>query len=680
MKKSLKVEGMSCVNCARAIEITLKKTEGIKSVKVSFELGKVEVDYDEGKISEEEIIRKIEELGYKVVQEKGKTEELLLLFSGTSSIFILITMFFSFPLKFELQLLLSTLVQFTAGMKFYRGAISTLKQGVAGMDVLVSLGTTGAYLYSLLSYLKLIPGYPMFETNIFLITFVRLGKYIEEKARERAVKGLKEVFTLSFKKVKVLEGEKEIEKEVREVFKGEKVIYRTGEQILLDGVVLEGEALVNEAIITGESLPVKKKPGDKVISGSLVENGYLITKVEKPFSSSYINQIKRLIEEALHEKPAIHRLSDRVSHYFVQFVVLISLITFGVWYFTTGELQKAVLFSLSVLVVSCPCAFGIAVPLAVAVGIYKALKKGILLKKPSVFELVPKLQVLVFDKTGTLTEGKLKVEELKVEDKYLPVIYAMEEYSNHPVAKAIREFLKDKVKEKPKLEGCREIPGLGVECKDLIVGKGELWNLNGRNGAITVGFGTREKLLGYIVLRDKLREEAKEVVSFLKSKGLKVILLTGDTRENAQKIAQELGIEEIIAQVKPEEKKEVVESLKKKGFKVGMVGDGINDSPALATADLGIAVSSGADLAKVAGDVIIHNLRSLKELFTLSEKVYRKIKENLFWALVYNALFIPASAGLFYKFGIYLKPEFAGLLMSLSSVSVVMNTLHLLRD
>ena len=680
MRKTLKVEGMTCVNCARAIEIALRKSEGVREVRVSFELGRVEVDYDESKVSEEDIVRKIEELGYRVVQEKGKKEEILLILSWASSLLILLTMFSNVPFGLEVQLVLSTLVQFSGGLKFYRQAIATLRQGIAGMDVLVSLGTTGAYLYSLLSYLKLIPGLPIFETNAFLIAFVRLGKYIEEKARERAVKGLKEVFSLSFKKVKVLEGSKEIEKEVREVFKGEKVVYRSGEQILLDGVVLEGEALVNEAIITGESLPVKKKPGDKVISGSIVENGYIITRVEKTFGSSYISQIKKLVEEALSEKPSIQRLSDKVSHYFVQFVVLISLITFGVWYFKTGELQKAVLFSLSVLVVSCPCAFGIAVPLAVVVGINKALRKGILLKKPAVFELVPKLQVLIFDKTGTLTEGKLKVEELRVEDNYLPVIYAMEEYSNHPVARAIREFLKEKVKEKPKLEGCEEIAGVGVKCGELLIAKGELWNLKSKNGAITVGFGTKEKLLGFIVLRDKLRKEAKEVVSFLKAKGLRVILLSGDTKENAERVAKELGIEEVIAQVKPEEKKDFVEKLKREGYEVAMVGDGINDSLALARADVGIAVSSGADLAKIAGDVIIHNLYSLKELFTLSERVYRKIKENLFWAFIYNALFIPVAAGLFYEFGLYLKPEFAGLLMSLSSVSVVLNTLFLLRD
>ncbi len=680
MRKSLKVEGMSCVNCARAIEITLRKTEGVKSVKVSFELGRVDVEYDEKIVSEEKIVNKIEELGYRVVKEKEKRDEIALLLSLLASTFMFLTMLFPLPLKPELQLLVSTLIQFTVGLKFYTGAISTLRQGIAGMDVLVSLGTTGAYLYSVLSLFKLIPGYPMFETNVFLITFVRIGKYIEERARNKAVEGLREVLTLSFKKVKVLGEKGEVEKNVREVLRGERVVYRTGEQILLDGVVIEGEALVNESIVTGESIPVKKGKGDEVISGSLVEKGYIVTRVEKSFESSYLSQIKRLIEESLHEKPEIQKLSDKVSHYFVQVVILLSIITFVAWYLLSGELQKAVLFSLSVLVVSCPCAFGIAVPLTTAVGIYKALKKSLLVKKPSVFELVPKLRAVVFDKTGTLTEGKLKVERVELDEKYYPIVYAMEEYSNHPVAVALREFLKNKVRSKAKLENCEEVVGVGVRCGRFIVGKGSLWNLNGENGAMTVGFGTEDRLIGYFVLKDKLRDEAKEVIKFLKDKGIRVILLTGDREENARSVADELGIEEVISDVKPEEKREVIRELRKEGLVVGMVGDGINDSPALATADLGIAVSSGTDVAKVTGDVIIHNLLSLKELFLLSERVYGKIKENLFWALVYNALFIPVSAGIFYKFGVHLKPEFAGLLMSLSSVSVVMNTLRLLRD
>ena len=679
MRKTYRVYGMSCVNCARAIEITLKRTKGVKNVSVSFELGRVEVDFDEDVVSEEEIVRKIEELGYSVERKKD-LEKPFLIFSLLSSFFFLLGMLLSFPLKLEVQFLLSSIVQFTAGWKFYKGAYSSLKKGVGSMDTLVALGTTGAYLYSLLSYFNFINSTPFFETNVFLITFVRLGKFIEEKAKEKAIKGLKELVNLSFKKVKVLEGNREVEKNVREVFKGEKVVYRSGEQILLDGVVIKGEGLVNEAVITGEPLPVLKKEGDEVYSGAVLERGYIITKVKKTFESSFINTVRKLVEESLREKPQIQRISDKVSHYFVLFVVILSALTFLVWFIKTGEINKAVQFSLAVLVVSCPCAFGIAVPLAVSVGIYKAVKKGILPKKGSVFEVAPKVNTVIFDKTGTLTEGKLKVKEINVPKEYFEILYTMENYSNHPVAKAIREYLKPFVKEEAKLKGCEEILGVGVKCGEFIVGKGELWGKNSQNGVIRVGFGTKDKLIGEIILEDSVRKEAKEVVEFFKRRGIDVILLTGDTKENAKKIAEELGIKEVIANVKPEEKLNVIRKLQREGRKVCMVGDGVNDAPALAQSDLGIAVSEGTDLAKISGDIVIHRLLSIPEVFTLSERVYRKIKENLFWAFAYNVIFIPLATGILWNKGIYLKPEFAGLLMALSSVSVVLNTLRLIRD
>ena len=680
MKATFKVEGMSCVNCARAIEINLKRTKGVKKVNVSFELGRLEVEFDESLISEEDIIRKVEELGYRISGEKKNYELLHLIFSLISSGIILTSMFLSFPFKYELQLLISTLVQFTLGIKFYNGAYRSLKEKVAGMDVLISLGTTGAYLYSVLSYLKLIGGTPFFETNVFLITFVRLGRFIEEKAREKAVKGLKEFFSISNKKVKVLENGKEVERNIREVFKGDKVVYRSGEQILTDGKVEEGSGEVDESVITGESVPVFKKKGDKVISGSVLRSGYLVVKVEKTFESSYINKIRNLIESSLKEKPQIQRISDKVSHYFVQFVVVFSILTFIFWYFYAG-IQKAVEFSLAVLVVSCPCAFGIAVPLAVSVGVFLSLRKGIIPKKTSVFEKVPKVDTVVFDKTGTLTEGKLRVESYKIEDeKLLEIVYAMENYSNHPVAVAIREFLKDKVKGNVKLENCRELIGKGVECGNYIIGKPEIWGIEEKNGYYVVGFGTKEKLKGVFYLSDKLREEAKEVVDYLKKKEIEVYILSGDKRENVERVAKNLGIENVIAEVKPEEKLKVIENLQKEGKKPAMVGDGVNDAPALAKSFIGIAVNQGTDIAKISGDVIVNNIKSLINLFELSEKVYRKVKENLFWALIYNTVFIPVSAGALYKFGIYLKPEYAGLLMSLSSISVVLNTLRLLKD
>ncbi|HIQ49057.1 MAG TPA: cadmium-translocating P-type ATPase [Aquifex aeolicus] len=681
MKRNFKVYGMTCVNCARIIEVSLKKTKGVKKVNVSFELGEVEVEWNPSEISEEEIIRKIEELGYFVERRKDNYEKVFLVLSGISSLLVLATMFLKIPYHLEIQLFLSTLVQFTAGLKFYKGAYSSLKEGIGNMDTLVALGTTGAYLYSILAYLNFINTYPFFETNVFLITFVRLGKFIEEKAREKATEGLQNLFSISFKTVKVVKGDKEIEKNVREVFKGEKIACRGGDQILLDGKVVQGEALVNESVITGESLPILKRKGDTVYSGSIVEKGYIVVEVEKTFESSFINKIKNLVESTLREKPRIQQVSDKISQYFVGFVVIFSILTFLFWIVKVGDIQKAVQFSLAVLVVSCPCAFGIAVPLAVSVGIFKALKKGVLVKKSSIFEVFPKINTVIFDKTGTLTEGKFIVEKVEVKDEnILGIVYSMEKFSNHPVAKALRNFLKDKVKGEVELSGCREILGVGVECGDYVVGKGEIWGIKSDNGYQIVGFGTKEKLLALFYLRDKIREEAREVIENLKRKGIEVILLTGDRKENAKELARMLGIDKVFAEVKPEEKLRIVEDLQKRGRKVCMVGDGVNDAPSLAKADIGVAILEGTDLAKISGDVIIHKLFSLVEIMEFSERVYRKIKENLFWAFVYNTLFIPVAAGVFHSYGLYLKPEFAGLLMALSSVSVVLNTLRILKS
>ncbi len=680
MRKVYRVKGMSCVNCARTIEIALKRLGGVKEVRVSFELGRVEVEYDPGKVSEEEIAARIRDLGYLPEEEKDRKEELLLGFSLLSSFLFLLLMIVRPPYGLEVQLLLSGLVQFTAGLKFYRGALYSLREGTAGMDVLVSLGTTGSYVYSLLAYLKLLPGTPFFETNVFLITFVRAGKYIEERAKERAIRGLKEFISSSYSRVRVLSEGREVEKEPREVVKGEKIVLRSGDEVLLDGKVLEGEAYVSEAVITGESRPLLKKKGDLVYSGSVVESGYLLVEVVKSFERSYLSQLRRLAEEALRRKPRIQRLADRVSHYFVYGVVSLSLLTLLYWLLREGDLQKAVNFSLALLVVSCPCAFGIAVPLAVSLGLYEALRRGVFLKSSEVFELVPKVNTVIFDKTGTLTEGKFRVERYEVrEEEALEKVYYMEQFSGHPIARSLREFLKDKVKREVSLEGCREIKGVGVRCGEYVVGKGELWGISPGNGYKVVGFGRGKKLLALFYLRDTLREEARTVVRYLKEKGLEVVMLTGDEERNALGVARELGIDRVIANVRPEEKLKVVEEFQRRGRKVLMVGDGVNDAPALARADVGVAVAGGTDLAKLSGSVLVTSLKKIPLLFGLSEKVYRKIKENLFWAFVYNVVAMPVAAGFFYEKGLYLKPELAGLIMSLSSVSVVLNTLRLKR-
>ncbi len=679
MKRTFKVEGMSCVNCARTIEIALKKKEGVEDVEVSFELGRVKVVFDEGRISEEEIVRTIESLGYRVLEEREEGKELLiLLLSLISAGAITFLILYPLPYGTTIQFVLSTIVQVVGGWKFYRGAYVSIRNGVAGMDVLVSLGTTGAYLYSLLSFLNLIGGSPFFETNTFLITFIRGGRFIEERAKKRATSLLRRLLSAQHSEVAVLEGGREIKKNVREVFRGEIVVFRTGDIILLDGTVVKGEAYISEAVITGEPEAKPKRVGDRVVSGSVVEEGYLEVKVESSYESSYLSKIGALVDKALSEKPKVQRIADRVSHYFVQLVVLISLLTFLVWMKISGDLQQAVQFSLAVLVISCPCALGIATPLAIVVGISKALNKGILIKRPSSLEIFPKIDLIVFDKTGTLTEGRFQVTDYELKSpEALDIALSIEKRSNHPIAKAIREFTTELGAKEVPLKDCREIIGKGIVCGDLFIGE----DGSSDSGAKVVTLKKGEEVLARFYLKDVLREEAPSVVSEVKKLGMRTLLLSGDRREVARMIADRLGFDELVAEVTPDEKKRKIEELQEKGFRVAMVGDGVNDAPALAQADLSFAVAQGTDITKQVGDVVLlSGLEKLPEAFRIGYSVTKKIKENLGWAFLYNALGIPVAAGVFYSYGVYLKPEVAGLLMALSSVSVVLNTLLLHRS
>ncbi len=679
MRRTLKVEGMTCVNCARTIEIALKRKEGVRDVEVSFELGRVKVDFDENKVSEEDIARTIEELGYRVLEEEGgKAESYLLLFSGLSALLITALMFYPVPYGLYVQFLLSTLVQVFGGWKFYKGAYNSLRNGVAGMDVLVSLGTTGAYVYSLLTLLGFIPGSPFFETNTFLITFVRGGRFIEERAKKRALRLLKSMLTAQHSEVSVLEDGNEVRKNVRELMRGEVIVCRPGDLIPIDGVVVKGRGYVSEAVLTGEPEPILKEPGDRVISGSILEDGLLEIRVEASYESSYLSKINRMVESALSEKPRIQRIADTVSHYFVQAVVVVSAATFFLWVKLTGSMEMAVQFSLAVLVISCPCAMGIATPLAVVVGISKALSRGILIKKPSSLEVFPLINAIVFDKTGTLTEGRFQVVRYELRSsEALDIAYSMESFSNHPIAKAIRDFAKKNGARKVELAGCREVLGRGVECGEYFIGEYEDENIP-EDVWKAVALRRNGEVLAVFYLKDTLRQEAKFVVSEMKKLGLTTILLSGDRTETTKFVAKELGFDSFFAEVKPEEKKEMIKGLQEEGLRVAMVGDGVNDAPALAQSDLSFAVPHGVDITKQVGDVVLlSGVAKLPESFRLGKKVNSKIKQNLVWAFLYNVVGIPVAAGLFYKYGVYLKPELAGLLMALSSVSVVANTILL---
>ncbi|WP_333784848.1 cation-translocating P-type ATPase [Thermocrinis sp.] len=665
MKANLTVSGMTCANCAKSIELALKKMHGVSDVKVSFELGRVWIEFDEDILSLSSIKETIESLGYQVEKEKLREYNLPVLvfcwIAGALSMFLMLS---HTEWSLVTQALLSTLVQIIGGYKLYRSAYYSIKAKTGNMDLLVSLGSTSALIYSYLALFKVIPEEPLFETSLFLITFVRTGKFLEEKAKKKATEGLRRLFGLQSLKVRVLK-EREEEKGVYEVFIGDNIVLRSGDMVPLDSKLVEGKLYVDESMITGESLPVLKEVGDSLLSGSLVINGYAVAKVERSFSKSYVSILIKLVERALSEKPKIHRVADRISHYFVQGVIALSILVFLLWFLKTGDFQKAITFSLAVMVISCPCAFGIAIPLAITVGLNRAYKKGIVVKKPEAFE--KSIDVILIDKTGTLTKGKPKVSKANIKQGYLDIAYTLSLKSNHPYSVAVREYCESLGAKEIPLKNCKEEVGIGVFCDEYRLGRG----VNGHTVLIKNG-----EILAEFEFEETAREESKEVLEFLKKNNIYPIIVSGDERERVRKVAELLGVEKWYAGMKPEQKLSILSELQSKGYKVGMVGDGINDAPVLAKADLSFAVGSGTDVAKFSTDVILNSgLVGLKEFFELARAIRKRIKENLLWAFGYNLLAIPIASGIFYPY-FFIKPEFAGLLMALSSLSVVINSLR----
>ncbi len=677
MRTVLKVNGMSCVNCARTIERTLTSADGVEEVEVSFELGRVTVSYDPAKISEDQIARLIENLGYRVIDERGRRDLLRLIVSLLSSALIVILILTSPPGGIYLQAVLSTLVQIFAGWKFYRGAYASLKNRVAGMDVLVSLGTTGAYLYSMLVLAGVLRGEPFFETNSLLITFVLAGRLIEEFAKKRSLKLLSGMLSVHKSEVTVLRDGKEEKVNVREVFKGDVILCRTGDMVPLDGVVVKGSAWVSEAVMTGEPEPILKKEGSRVISGSIVEGGVVEVRVESSFESSYLTKISRIVESAISEKPPIQRIVDRVSHYFVQAVILVALLVFFLWMINDAGLQKATMFSLAVIVISCPCALGIATPLAIVMGVSLALSRGVLIKKPPVLEAFSRVDTVVFDKTGTVTEGAFRVVSARIyDDRALDIALTLEKVSNHPIARAIRQYALSKGAKEIPLGECREVIGRGVECGEYFIGASK--SSTEEDGLKVVELRKGDEVLARFEVSDRLDPSAPSVVRALKEMGLKTLLLSGDRKAHVEEVAKKIGFDSFKGEVKPEEKRDLIIDLQRRGHTVAMVGDGVNDAPAMAQADISFAVAQGTDITKQVGDVLLlGGIRQLPYVFSLGKRVRRKIFQNLGWAFIYNVIGIPVAGGLLSGMGIYLKPEIAGLMMVLSSVSVVLNTVLL---
>lgn len=709
----VKIEGMSCVMCAKTVERVLKRLEGVEDVTVNLTTGRARIIFDPKMVSIEDIKKAVGSTGYKIVGVEESDEEHI---SKLKRRFAVALMAGTILLMFKLTLnnlaligpILATPVVIYSGRDIFLTAFNSLRNRTLNMDVMYSIGVGSAYISSVISTLGILPeDYILYETSVLLLAFLLLGRTLEEMAKGKTSEAIKKLLKLQAKVATVVRDGKEIEIPVEEVNVGDIVIVKPGEKIPVDGVVIEGESYVDESMVTGESIPNFKKPGDEVIGGTINKSGVLKIKAVRVGNDTLLAQIIRLVEFAQSSKPPIQRFADRIVSYFIPVVLSISISAFIYWYFI-AKMPTLFAFTtfISVLVVACPCAFGLATPTALTVGIGRGAELGILIKNGEALEIARKITTVVFDKTGTLTEGIPEVTDIVPLNGFnakeiLKFAASAEKRSEHPIANAIVKKAEDmelKVGEPKKFE---TLAGMGVIAtingNRVLVGNRILMAKYGidvskdveslsqkleSDGKISVLIGLNGKIVGVLGISDKIKESAKETIKEIHRMGKNVIVVTGDNRRTAEAIARELNVDEVFAEVLPHEKVDVVRKLQKRGEVVAFVGDGINDAPALAQADIGIAIGSGTDVAIESGDIVLmrDDLRDVVAAIQLSEKVFGKIKQNIFWAMIYNTALIPIAAGLLYPFlGIIFRPELAGLAMAMSSVSVVTNSLLLKR-
>ncbi|PLX89754.1 MAG: copper-translocating P-type ATPase [Desulfuromonas sp.] len=710
------VGGMSCANCAGAIEKRLAALDGIRHVSVNLVGEFAEVDFDPARLAAEDIFAEVSAAGFQVVHENQNSSAearralawVALSALGVAPILLLM----SWPLFGSMTLpviaVLASLVQFSAGLTFYRGAWHSLKNRSANMDVLVALGISAAYGYSLFAAVGLL-GHGQavfFETSAMLILFIRFGKWLEARAKGKAGAALKKLLQLQADQAVLLQDGVETNVPVSRVRTGDLVVVRPGEKVPVDGEVVSGHSSIDESMMTGEAIPVDKQVGDSVVGATINRSGRLTVEATGVGEQTVLAQIVRMVEEAQGDKAPIQRLADQVSNIFVPVVVAISLITFMTWYFAvSADFLFAFQMAIAVLVIACPCALGLATPTAIMVGSSVGLERGILFKRASALEHISKLQVMLLDKTGTLTSGEFQLTDIvplspATETEVLTLAAAVESASSHPLARSVVAAATARGLILPSVEQVHEQGGVGLNAEldgnEILCGKSSLLSGRGVNltelekeanrlsdqGKTLVFLSRSGRLLGLLALSDSLKENAARAVSALQGLGLHTVLLTGDRRAAAESVAAQIGTDEVEAEVLPADKMAAVRKYQLRGLKVGMVGDGINDGPALAQADIGIAIGSGTDVAKETGDLVLvgGDVYDIVRGIRLGRKTLSKIKQNLFWAFFYNCLGIPLAAGLFYPlWGLYLKPEFAGLAMAFSSISVVSNSLLLKR-
>lgn len=742
----LKVKGMHCASCASIITKKLSAMPHVKSVSVNYGNEKAKIDYDDAHISIDSMNDEISKLGYSFVSENNqansghdhalmKADELDELRNKTSFIIpVTITVFAlmmwdilarttawmpSLPIPMALfntiSMVMATVALFWVGKPYLLGVTRFIRHRVANMDTLIGLGTLVAYTYSILitllpslGTLLRVPEYTYFDVTIVVIGFITLGKYLEARSKKKTGDAIEKLLNLQAKTALVIRNGKEVEVKIDEVVHGDRIIIKPGSKIPVDGLVLEGSSFVDESMVTGEPIAVEKKIGDSVVAGTINTSGSFIFEAKKVGKETLLSQIIKMVEDAQGSKAPIEALADKISGIFVPIVLIIALVSLIVWLAVGSQfigfsqsVSLGILSFVSVLVIACPCALGLATPTAIIVGVGKGARNGILIKDAASLEHLHKVDTVVVDKTGTITLGKPTVVDIHNESKlsnddFIRIIASLESKSEHPIAHAVTQYAYDKNITLAKALSFSIIQGKGlkgvVDGTEYFIGNAQLmselkisFNQNQLDqytsqGKTPVLISTKDNFLGFVMVADEVKKESKDAVASLHKLGIKVVMLTGDEEKTAKYIASQVGIDEVIAHVLPQDKMDKIKALQAQGKIVAMAGDGVNDAPALAQANVGIAMGTGTDVAiESAGITLLHgDISKLVKAINLSKITMRGIKQNLFWAFIYNIIGIPLAAGLFYPlFGWLLNPIFAGFAMAMSSVSVVSNSLRI---
>ena len=748
-KLELKIDGISCQACVAKIERKLSRTDGVEKALVNISNNMADIEYDEKEIKASEIMRIIEKLGYtpkrredlkdkeealraekKLKSELTKSKiaivlSLILMYISMSHMFGLPVPHIIYPVDHifnyvAIQFIIAVTVMII-GKRFYKVGFRQLFMLSPNMDSLVAVGTSSAFIYSLYISYKIFADNNIhlmhslyYESAAMIIAFVMLGKYLETLIKGKASAAIKKLVNFQAKKANIIRNGEIVEIDINEVSKGDIVFIKPGEKIPVDGTIIEGHSTIDEAMITGESIPVEKLENDKVYSGSINKDGALKVVVNATEGETLISKIAKLVEDAQMTKAPIARLADKVSLIFVPTVIFIAIFAALLWWFlikynvvsvSQNHFEFVLTIFISILIIACPCSLGLATPTAIMVGTGKGAELGILIKSGEALEKLNEIDTIVFDKTGTLTEGTPKVIDIVSignalsKDEILKIAASMEVNSEHPLGKAVYDEAKEKNVELYEVKKFLSISGRGVigeiEEKKYLLGNKKLLLDNGISnlheeeihryeleGKTTILLADEEKLIAFITLADVVRNESIKLIEKLKKENIKTYMLTGDNERTAKVIAKKLGIDDVIAEVSPEDKYKKVKDLQEQGRKVVMVGDGVNDSPALAQADVGMAIGSGTDIAIESADIVLmsKDIEIILTAIRLSKATIKNIKENLFWAFFYNSCGIPIAGGLLYLFtGHLLNPMLAGLAMGLSSVSVVTNALRLKR-